>query len=119
MTDYSAVPRATFSFSAVALAAIEDIRQDWRRQFPGEEPDVVSVAWGLFTLNDGRTGEKPIVSFCTKGERSQIEPYIQMVSGLETIFFTTPEYLHLFEGKVHDFSKERFFFLRNPACSSG
>ena len=115
MTDFSAVPRATFTFSAAALAAIEDIRQDWKRQFPSEEPDVVSVAWGLMTLNDGRKGELPIVSFYTRDERAQIEPYIQIVSGLETIFFTTAEYVHHFEDKVLDFSKERFFFIRRPA----
>jgi hypothetical protein len=112
MMDFSVVPHANFIFSASALAAIEDIRRDWTRQYAGETPDVVSVAWGTLTPNDGMGREMPIVSFYTRDERPQIEPYIQMVSGLETIFYATEIHLPLFDGQVLDFSKERFFFLR-------
>lgn len=112
MPDYSSIPRVKFSFSAAALVAIEDIRADWKRQFPGEDPDIVCVAWGTYTTDDGRMGGKPVVTFYTKAQRDEIAPYTQRVSGLEVLFFTIPDYLHHFEDKVLDFSKERFFFLR-------
>jgi hypothetical protein len=104
---------ASFTFSSAALMAIEQIRTDWQNQF-GNFPDVVCVAWGLYEWNDGHRGEGVIVSFYTRDQRRDLEPAIQNVSGVETILFTIPDYAHHFEGKVVDFSEQRFFFLRDP-----
>lgn len=112
MTNAPPLP-ANFTFSPAALVAIEQIRTDWQAQF-GDFPDIVSVAWGLYDFNNGNRGEGVIVSFYTRAQRREMEPFIQIVSGVETIFYTTPRYAHHFRGKVVDFSEQKFFFLRDP-----
>jgi hypothetical protein len=107
-------PVANFVFSSAAIAAIERMRADWQAQF-GDRPEIVSVAWGLYEFDDGKRGEGVIVSFYTREQRAEMAEFIQIVSGLETIFFTIPRYAPHFNGKVIDFSEERLFFLRNSA----
>jgi hypothetical protein len=105
---------ARFTFSPDAIAAIERIRADWQAQF-GDHPEIVSVAWGLYEFKDNRRAQGVIVSFYTRDQRASMAEFIQIVSGLETILFTIPRYAPHFEGKVIDYSEERFFFLRDPA----
>jgi hypothetical protein len=112
MKHFSFLP-ARFTFSPSAIAAIERIRADWQEQF-GDHPEIVSVAWGLYEFTDSRRAEGVIVSFYTRNQRGEMGEFIQIVSGLETIFFTIPRYGPHFDGKVIDFSEERFFFLRDP-----
>ena len=91
---HSFIIPARFTFSPAAIAAIERIRADWQAQF-GDHPETVS--------------------FYTREQRAEMAEFIQIVSGLETIFFTIRRYAPHFDGKVIDFSNERFFFLRAPA----
>ncbi|MCA3657868.1 MAG: hypothetical protein IOB85_06410 [Methylobacterium sp.] len=111
---HSFIIPARFTFSPAAIAAIERIRADWQAQF-GDHPEIVSVAWGLYDFDNGKRGEGVIVSFYTREQRAEMAEFIQIVSGLETIFFTIRRYAPHFDGKVIDFSNERFFFLRAPA----
>lgn len=56
----------------------------------------------------------PMISFYLKSMRPEIERHIQMLCGLEVIFFTTEPDARHFAGKILDFSEEQGFFLRAP-----
>ncbi len=114
MFDFSKCPPINFTFSSISIVEIENIRRAWIKEFPSEEPDVVSVAWEFFQYNNGRKREMPIVSFYTKDMRPEIQTHIQMLCGYEVIFFTIEPYALCFEGKVLDFAEEQGFFLRDP-----
>jgi hypothetical protein len=107
-------PPINFTFSPRSIVEIENIRRAWIKEFPSEEPDVVSVAWALVQYNNGRKREMPIVSFYTKDMRTEIENHIQRLSGLDVIFFVAEPDDQRFKGKVLDFSDEQGFFLRDP-----
>ncbi len=90
------------------------MRKAWVEKFPDEEPDIVVIGWGLVEYNNGKRAGMPMVSFYTKDRREEMIRHVQVMSGLEIIFFTIPPYLELFEGKVLDFAETRGFFLRDP-----
>jgi hypothetical protein len=100
--------------SKSCILGIEKLRQDWISKFPSEEPDVVTVSWGEIYYNNGKKREIPIVSFYTKEVRNQIQKHIQLLSGLEVVFFKTDTGARNFQDKVLDFSEEQGFFLREP-----
>ncbi len=52
--------------------------------------------------------------FYKKEMRHQIQKHIQMLSGIEVVFFTTDTDARNFQGKVLDFSDKQGFFLRDP-----
>jgi hypothetical protein len=104
---------ANFTISENAKSAIEDIRRDWNARFD-DPAAAVMVGWGLFSPYSGPPFEDVIVSFYGQSQLSGIASALQTVSGLDVIFFTTPEHHHHFEGKVLDYEPERWFFLRSP-----
>lgn len=107
-------PSIKFRFSKSCILGVEKLRKDWIKNFPFEEPDIVTVSWGEIYCNNGKKGELPIVSFYKKEIRHQIQKHIQMLSGIEVVFFTTDTDARNFQGKVLDFSDKQGFFLRDP-----
>lgn len=96
------------------ILEIEKMRQAWIKEFPSEEPDIASVAWAYVHYDNGRKRQMPVVSFYMKRMRPELETHIQMLCGLEVIFFITEPDVRHFAGKVLDFSEEQGFFLRAP-----
>ena len=103
--------KANFSISDLAKAEIELRRQYWDKN-AASKAKIPAVAWSLHQFNDGRSASSVLVTFYDESNYLEVLPYVQQVSGIGIIFFTTPEYAPKFEGKVLDFSSERDFFLR-------
>ncbi|MCZ8374832.1 MAG: hypothetical protein O9342_05600 [Beijerinckiaceae bacterium] len=114
MPSYDECPQINFTFSRRTILEIEKLRQAWIKDFPSEEPDIVSVGWAYVHYNNGRKRQMPMISFYLKSMRPEIERHIQMLCGLEVIFFTTEPDARHFAGKILDFSEEQGFFLRAP-----
>jgi hypothetical protein len=99
-----------FTISAEAWAEIENIRMFWNSRFE-DKADVLVVAWGRTILNDGRTWSHVVISFYGLSERYKAEHAIQIISGHEVVFFTTPEFYDKFDGKIIKFEPDKSFFL--------
>ncbi len=99
-----------FTISSEAWEEIERIRQFWDSKF-ADKADVLVIGWGRTILNDGRSWSQVVVSFYRVSERHKIEHGIQILSGHEIVFFTTPEFYDQFEGKVIRFAQDKWFFL--------
>lgn len=109
----SEILRANFTISDAAKDAIERVRQEHDAQFP--EPAVLlCVAWGIHTPKSGPSWENVVISFYTRVEFPDVAHGIQEVSGVKLIFFTLPEYLDRFKGKILDYSDSQGFFMRKP-----
>ena len=75
---------------------------------------MVMVAWGHYSFNSGEKAENVVISFYSESQLPMVAHGIQHVSGIDVVFFTLPEYLPRFEGKVIDHAPDRSFFLRKP-----
>lgn len=106
-----AAPIAQFRFSSAALIAIEQARADWQHRF-GDHPEILMIGWGLFEGKDGRRDEGIALGFYPRDQRHEVADSIQIVSGLELVFFAPREHMKHFDNKVIDFSEDRFFFSR-------
>jgi hypothetical protein len=101
-----------FAISPAAKREIEIIRQQWNAKF-SDPAAVLMVGWGLFHDDSGRGSENVVVSFYAKSQLPEIAHGIQTVSGIEVVFFTTPQHHSKFEGKIVDYAIDRGFFLRS------
>ena len=108
---------ANFSFSATARAFIDQVRIDAETR--AHEPAAAfSVAWGTCFGNDGRTSQGIVVGFYMRSELSDdIASWVQVIDGMNVIFNTVPSLAPKFDGKVIDYSKDRWFFLRAPGAA--
>ena len=105
--------RANFTISDAAKREFENLRRFWNENTP-DPAGVLMVAWGFYHFNSGEKAEGVIVSFYGRSEVPRVSHGIQRVSGIDLVFFTLPEYLPKFEGKVLDHTPDRSFFLRKP-----
>ena len=109
MSDDLILP-VNFTISQEAWDEIENIRRFWDKEFE-DKADVLVIAWGRTILNDGRSWSHVVVSFYGASERYKAERAIQILSGHEIVFNTTPEFYDKFEGKVIRFEQDKWFFL--------
>jgi hypothetical protein len=111
MTDPE-IPRANFTISDEAKAAIARIRRDYDILHPKNPAAVMSVAWGF--SDAGPQFEGVFIGIYPQSQFAEVAHGIQAVSGVPLIFFTTEEYRPKFDGKVLDFREGPGFFLRQP-----
>jgi len=107
------LPRVNFTISDAAKREIENVRRFWNENIP-DPAAVLMVSWGFYHFNSGEKAEGVIISFYPESQLDMVAHGIQHVSGMDVVFFTLPEYLPKFEGKVIDHTPERSFFLRKP-----
>lgn len=105
---------ANFTISEAAKHEFENVRQAVNDHNPSDPAAVLMVGWGLYRLNSGERFERVVVSYYNQSQLAEVTHGIQEVSGVKLVFFTTPDYVHHFDGKVLDHSPERSFFLRSP-----
>ena len=105
--------RANFTISNSAKREFENLRRFWNENVP-DPAGVLVVSWGFWHFNSGEKAENVLVSFYGQSQLPKVADGIQRVSGIDLVFFTLPEYLAKFEGKVLDHTPERSFFLRKP-----
>jgi len=105
--------RANFTISDAAKREIENLRRFWNENVP-EPAGVLTVSWGFYHFNSGEKAENVVISFYSESQLPMVAHGIQRVSGIDLVFFTLPEYLPKFEGKVIDHTPDRSFFLRKP-----
>ena len=105
--------RANFTISDAAKREIENVRRFWNENVP-DPAAVLMVSWGFYHFNSGEKAQGVIISFYGQSELPRVAHGVQRVSGIDLVFFTLPEYLPKFEGKVIDHTPERSFFLREP-----
>jgi len=105
------LPRVNFTISDAAKREIENLRRFWNENVP-DPAAVVMVAWGHYSFNSGEKAEGLMISFYSESQLPMVAHGIQHVSGIDLVFFTLPEYLPKFEGKLIDHTPERSFFLR-------
>jgi hypothetical protein len=105
--------RANFTISDAAKREIENLGRFWNENVP-DPAGVLMVSWGFYQFNSGEKAENVVVSFYPRSQLPTVAHGIQQVSGIDVVFFTLPEYLPKFEGKVIDHTPERSFFLRTP-----
>jgi hypothetical protein len=105
---------ANFTISDAAKREFEVLRRAFNEHQPSDPAAVLVVAWGLYRLNNGTRFENVIVSFYGRSQYEENAHGIQTVSGVDLVFFTTPDYVWRFDGKVLDHADERGFFLRAP-----
>ena len=105
--------RANFTISNSAKREFENLRRFWNENVP-DPAGVLVVSWGFWHFNSGEKAENVLVSFYGQSQLPKVADGIQRVSGIDLVFFTLPEYLPKFEGKVLDHTPERSFFLRKP-----
>jgi hypothetical protein len=103
-----------FTISDAAKTEIASMRSIWF-SMSGHKPGVLSIAWGTANYNNGKTNSFAIVSFYDEEQHDEIKHGIEMVSGLEVLFFITRENYDRFAGKVLDHSAEQSFYLTDPA----
>lgn len=115
MSFYNGLP-ANFTISEGGKRGIELIRRQWDDNLP-DKAAVVSVAWGLFSLNNGINYGSVFVSFYGQSQYDDIKHGIEDCSGIPILFFITEEFYHKFEGKVLDYADGFGFYLRDPAQS--
>jgi len=113
----SGTPIANFTISARAKQEIANVRAEYDRQFPNDPAEIPGVSWGY---RQGTDPEKGFVTvgFYPRSQKREVVHGIQTVSGIDLIFFTTPEFSRKFDGRVLDFSDERGFFLRSLRVSA-
>lgn len=100
-----------FTISEEAFAEAERIKMFYNAT--ADDPfDVLTIAWGIYKMKDGRSFENVIVSFYPRSYRLDIEAAIQHLMGVPLVFFITEEFYERFSGKVVDFKSEKGFFLR-------
>lgn len=109
----SAILPVNFTISQVAKAAIVSLRQEYNAQSPHDPAAVLSVSWGRFMPHSGPQYEAVVMSFYPQSQLADVAHGIQQVSGLDVIFFTTPQHHGKFAGKVLDHAAERGFFLND------
>jgi|SRR5689334_9542483 hypothetical protein len=107
------LPRANFTISDAAKREIENLRRFWNENV-SDPAAVAMVAWGHYNFNSGEKAEGVVISFYGESQLPTVARGIQHVSGIDVVFFTLPDYLPKFEGKVLDHTPERSFFLRMP-----
>ena len=105
--------RVNFTISDAAKREIENLRRLWNEKLP-DPAGVLMVSWGFWHFNSGEKAENVLVSFYGQSQLPRVAHGVQRVSGIDLVFFTLPEYLPKFEGKVLDHTPERSFFLRKP-----
>ena len=104
------IPRANFTISDSGKRGIEILRRSF--DDVSEDPaDVVSVAWARITPHSSTPFEAVAVTFYSRAQRAQVSAAIQVVSGVEIVFFANANDLPRFERKILDFREERGFFL--------
>lgn len=111
MTLPSDIPRANFTISDDAKRGIALLRRAYDAD-AADPAGVVSVAWARVTPAASPPFEDVAVTFYGRSRRAEIASAIQMVSGIEVVFFANAIDLPKFEGKVLDFAEERGFFLQ-------
>jgi hypothetical protein len=99
-----------FTISDAAKIKIAALRSLWPSK-TGENAGVLSVGWGQTTLNSGEQFEHVVIGFYAESQRPEIAHLLEQVSGLELLFFITPDNHSRFQGKVLDFTKDRSFHL--------
>ncbi len=101
-----------FTLSEAAKAEIARLRSIWP-EMAKEEPGYLSISWGEVYVNEGRQSGIVLVNFYPRSEDDELRPYIQQVSGVDFIYFTTQQHWWRFSGKVLDHTPEQSFFLRD------
>lgn len=105
-------PPARFTISAAARGRIAALRAAFDAA-SADKAAVVSIGWANVVANDGSTHGAVAVSFYPASQRDAgMRAAIQVVSGVEVIFFASPDMLPRFDGSVVDFDAESGFFLR-------
>ena len=96
-------PHVNFSIASSAKKELEVLRSAYEEHTKAEA-DVVMIGWGEYQMNDGRSFGDVIVSFYERSQRDNIKDGIQIVDGLEVLFFTTQSLSKNFAGKtlVHE-----------------
>ena len=107
------IPIANFTISDNAKRGIDLMRHGFE-EASSDPAAVLSIAWGRFMPDAGTPFENVVVSFFGRSQVPQIADAIQLVSGLEVVFYTRPKDYPTFEGRVLDFDDDRGFFLRGP-----
>ena len=100
-----------FTLSEAAKAEIDRLRSIWP-QLANEEPGYLSIAWGEVYFDNGGQSGIVLVNFYPRNDDDELRPFIQTVSGVEFIFFTTMQHWWRFSDKVLDHSPEKSFHLR-------
>lgn len=108
----SDLPRANFTITPRAVAAIDDLRRWWDSQV-ADPARVPAVAWGEYHLNTGERFSRVVISFYTDVEFDDIEEAIQEVSGVPLVFFVHDKDVFRFQGKALDFDEASGFHLRD------
>lgn len=98
---------ANFRIASSAKKEIENLRRIFEAKTK-LKADVVMVGWGEYDLNDGRKFGNVIISFYDKAKRHEIEQGIQVVDGIEILFFTIPKYSVNFDRKFLIFNRGEF-----------
>ena len=99
-----------FTISEQAKAEFETIRQLYL-EHTDDPPAVLMVGWGTTYFNAGGTADGVVVGYYGESQRAEAERGVEMVSGVELLFFITPENHWRFAGKLLDHSSARGFFL--------
>jgi hypothetical protein len=96
-------PMVNFSIASSAKKELEVPCRAYE-EHANAEADVVMIGWGEYRMNDGRQFGDVIVSFYEKDQRADIKDGIQLVDGVEVLFFTTRSLSKNFAGKtlVHE-----------------
>lgn len=106
------IPLANFTISVEGKRGIALLREAFDAKST-DKAAVTSIGWARVMPNDKAPFETVGVSFYGA---SQVVPEmraaIQVVSGVEVLFFADRFDLPKFAGKVLDFSEDRGFFLR-------
>lgn len=100
-----------FTLSDFAKAEIMRLKAIWP-QLTQEEPGYLLIGWGEVYYNDGRQSGMVVVSFYPASDDEELRPFVQQVSGIDFIFFTTLTHWWRFLDKVLDHTSENSFFLR-------
>lgn len=104
------IPRANFTISDDAKRGIGLLRRDYDAHVT-DPAGVVSVGWARVMPTASPPFETVAVTFYGRSLRAEVASAIQIVSGIEVVFFAGAPDLPKFEGKVLDFTEERGFFL--------
>ena len=99
-----------FTISAEAWSEIERIRAAYDRHY-SEKADVLMIAWGTTTLDNGRSADGVVAGFYSSVERAFIEHGIQYLDNRELIFFVNSETMMHFEGKTISYTSDRGLYL--------
>jgi hypothetical protein len=113
MADFD-FPIADFTISEAGKRGIAKLREAFDAASE-DKAAVVSIGWARVMPNDVASFETVAVAFYGRSQfDDRMKAAIQVVSGVETIFFVEPDKLRTFIGKVLDYSDGHGFFLRAP-----